>query len=709
MTWFTILKAVGNWTNMFKVGKFPSESDIKSLDNNNAKTLARELSTTIDRIESELENIPDKRPAVPEGIVQMLLFPRKGKGVTKSELNRRLDKLKSFQSMFDVETHTKSSVKEILQPLVDTFSNSKNIEDFYKLYKYLYKITSGNLNNKSKITQKWMRKLNVEDNGIINVPDTFGSAIDSIKLLPDIVGNIDKHVSSILGFKYQSGNKDTIREVRGASSDKIIDESDPLYNKKLGGLQTKKDRLVSTNLNTTTVKNIVSEPAYATRNLLDKIGTLSLPDFRKLIKVLHMSGVTKGHILEPYKGTSIDILHDIAITGQRSLNNTMRVVDFGRKGLTIRHRKAGYKTDFAIHFINQRMKVHDEEFEIGNYELIPSSLLSSATANERKEHEKNKVDVENYIKRKINSESGQIYDEFRKYVTNRTRAKVKGKRILDTITDDMSNAEKNIKLKEYQSIYTAAGFSDELGAKKVEFYLGKSDGSIQYNDIVEVFGINQSDIFKTNLFAYLFKIFVNSDNESEFENKIKSIITLKGKTGKWREFIPSGKVFQVTDEESFIDSIRTILTFIVTFYDKSMLMDYNESMTDISQDYYINVETAIEELAEEMGMDKEEERDVLLELISEGVLETFGLDKHINSLFGINDSINVIKKTLNELLLDLDEKVSSVIYDLIIEIGKDTSDKYTKSKMTLDGQPKTAQAHLINMKLLQKEIGGEEE
>jgi len=558
-----------------------------------------------------------------------------------------------------------------------------------------------------------MRNLNSDKGGPIVVPESFGNAIDAIKAHPDILGGVDGQVARMLGFKYQAGVKNTIREVRGSSKDEIIDEDDPLYTKPRKGkqdqaLQTKKTRLVS-ELGTKTVTNLTSVPAFATRNLLDKIGNLSLTEFRKLIEILHVSGVTKGHALQPFTGTSVDILHDIAIVNQRTLNTTMRVVDFGRKGLTIKHRKAGYKTDFAIQFINKRMSIHDEEFEIGKWELIPDSLLSSATKEQIKEHEKNKVSAENYIKNKINTEKGQIYDEFKKYVTIRTRAKVKGKRVLGTITDNMSPAEKNRKLKEYKSIYSSAGFDDELGAKKVEFYLGKSDGEIQYNDIVEVFNISPSDIFKVNLFAYLFKLFVNSNNESEFEDKVKSIITLKGKTGKWKEFIPSGKIFQVTDEESFVDSIRTILTFVITFYDKSMLDDYNEHMTNISQDYYINVEDAMSKLAKEIGMDINEERDEILELISEGMLETFGLNEYVTTLFSIKDDIDAIKSSLNELLFDLDEKVSGSIYDLIKTIGEDTSDTYSRGTKKLSGQPQNAQAHLIHMELLQKEQEDEEE
>ena len=110
-------------------------------------------------------------------------------------------------------------------------------------------------------------------------------------------------------------------------------------------------------------------------------------------------------------------------------------------------------------------------------------------------------------------------------------------------------------------------------------------------------------------------------------------------------------------------------------------------------------------------MDIEEDKEELYNYISDGLLEQVGITEYTENLFGIRDDIYKTKEELDALLLELDNKVINMIHDFISDIGADTTDKYTKGRMKLKGQPQPVQQHLIAMGLLVEEqpAGDEEE
>ena len=86
-------------------------------------------------------------------------------------------------------------------------------------------------------------------------------------------------------------------------------------------------------------------------------------------------------------------------------------------------------------------------------------------------------------------------------------------------------------------------------------------------------------------------------------------------------------------------------------------------------------------------------------MIIEGYLEDELPEIH-QSLLGCREHLDAIVKDLNELLLDLDDKVHTIIHEICREIGKDTEGTYTTNKVDLNGQPASAKEHLVNMGLL---------
>ena len=215
--------------------------------------------------------------------------------------------------------------------------------------------------------------------------------------------------------------------------------------------------------------------------------------------------------------------------------------------------------------------------------------------------------------------------------------------------------------------------------------------------MIASFNIPANEIFKANMWAWLFKNYIESSDESEYDNKVSELITLSGNTGRFTNYIPAGKTFQTIGDESFTKTMRALLTTLLAFYGKESLSEYNMSMQEIMDSYYENMQEAEKELEETHFI---EDRDERLQLISVGFLSNVQLDTYHNTLMGCKEELDKVNKILSDLLLELDDKVHEIIVEVITVIGKDTEGTYNRKTIKLDGQPKNAKTHLIKMGLL---------
>ena len=755
--WFSILKAdgIGNWTNIY-LGKepYPSDETINSLDDSTSKQKARELDTTINRIETALQNIPEENPDLEDrNIATMRVFGagREGRRSYVEPLGvegatEELEKLKSYRNKFAVETTSQAEVKEQLQPLIDKAEQSKSFEDIMEVWKYINGITDGNW---MRANQRWMRKLS----DLVDTTDEFAKVINNTITDRNNYGYVEQ-VAKILGWGLK-GERETI-EVRGGKSSQRIDTDDPLSqpkqqkyvstftNNKTGkpikilhegkskkaieeaekrallqagkekdityvgtekgtkteGVETKKKRRRTKpgTLQATRRTELFVE-AVPVQNIELKIQNMKeVSKFRRFMDILHTSGATNNTNIEPFKVQGAEILHDVAIVAQRKLDMTLKLIDFGRKGLSFRYRQSSYRTEFAEFYLKSQIDKAPASVEIGPHTIEVD--LTDLDEQELLENKKNEEKALGWIKQQIDDKKGEIFEQYKTYVNQSSRARVQARNLLRESQKTAQGKISQEKLEEIKRIYKENNIS--IGPGTVEFYLGRGDGSINYSDAISSFDIDLSKIFLANMWSWLFLQYSNSDSSAEFQEKVKVLSTTTG----FKNYIPAGRTFQTLGEESFVDTMRVILTMIRIFYDDSFLDSYNQAIDKISKRFYINMEKAKDVLEEEEGFDDEEEQ---LELIIEGFLDDIDQTSFKENLMGCRDSLETIITELNRLLLNLDDKVHTELHDICREIGSDTEGKYTTNKVDLDGQPATAKEHLVRMGLLQELKGDEEE
>jgi hypothetical protein len=712
LSWQLLLKAgVGNWSNSIKTGVFPSVEDIKALDEKESARKARELDRVINNLETDLANLPKRRPSIVEGLAQQLYFgTRRVKKISLVEIKKRLEKAKSFKSHFNIEITGQQEVKETLQPLVNDFVERKDIDSFYAIARYVNEITQGNF---SSATQSWMRKLN----NIIDVPEGFGKAIDNIKReVPDEDAGIDKKISNIFEYKYGVGNNPTTMEITTRSKkDKLVATEEGDIRQRTREVTTpfgapeeepfgprkKKESQIET------VSDITTEVAFPMPNIDAKIETLSMTEFKKLINVLHKSTILSDTELNSYKDKAIKILWDISIKSSgTTLNNAMRVVDMGRKGLTLKHRQAELKTNFALDFIKREMDTNPEPFKIGQYKLKPSEEMKNATPEERDVQSALKEQAIDYIRNKLKSGGSDLFDEaWKKYTEKKTVADERALPLKEQLKEAPADEQAEI-INQIKQIYQESELIVRPG--EIKFQMGESR-EINFNEIVDIFNIRGK--FKQNVFSLLFLLFYESDSKEEFEQEFKRIIPLRGATGNWVDFIPQGKLFASNNRQSFIDSLRAIITIVKDFYSKEHLSDYTLAMTEISDNFYANLNNLLIEISKKRGLDMPDDKEELMEFAmhpsKEYIQDVDGMH-YVNNKLGIQADLDTAHNTLSNLLQNLSDRVSGELINYITAIGEDTSDKYTKHRVQHNNQKITVQKYLEDTGYLQQEVGEEE-
>jgi hypothetical protein len=292
---------------------YPTDDDIKSLDEKTASSVARNLDTTINKIEQEFEELTDEEPALKNAAAQRVFGTRKVEGLGVDGAKKELETLKSYRDKFEVKTTSQSEVKEQLQPLIDTAEQSKSFDDIMEVWKYINSITDGKWGSAS---QMWMRKLG----NIVSTTDNFASVINANLAAKDNYGYVEQ-VAKILGWGLK-GERETI-QVAGGKKDKLIDAEKEKDNPAFSEKRKKKGELVQTSKKRrrtkpgtlqATRKDKLLDEAVPHQNIELKIQNMkSLIKFRKFMNILHTSGATNNTVIEPFKGQGVDILHDVAI------------------------------------------------------------------------------------------------------------------------------------------------------------------------------------------------------------------------------------------------------------------------------------------------------------------------------------------------------------------------------------------------------------
>ena len=244
----------------------------------------------------------------------------------------------------------------------------------------------------------------------------------------------------------------------------------------------------------------------------------SLFKFRKFVRILHTSGATKNTDIAPFKEQGVDILHDVAIVSQRKLDDTVRLIDYGRKGISLTHRQSPYKLEFAEYYLAKELDKVKGPFKMGSWDLDPD--LDQMEPEEVKEQKQQRVGAIGWIQEQIREKSGRVYEEFKEYVTQSSKARVDARNLLNRARKEAGDEKVSQEiLNQVKKIYSERGIS--LGEGSLDFYLGRGDGSLNLNNAIASFDIPEDKVFLSTIWAWLFKLYSESNDSLEFENKVK--------------------------------------------------------------------------------------------------------------------------------------------------------------------------------------------
>jgi hypothetical protein len=730
LDWITVLKAgIGSWVDIAKGRQpMPSKEDIEGLDEKAKSKKYNELDTVITNMKNDLKNLPKEKPDFLEGIVQQLFWgTRRVKKLSRPKIEERLSELQERKIWFGMENPLYSQkfktseeaepttfgefvspedktdkewATEVLQLLHDNFVKEQSNYSGMALYLFIKELQGegsrgGATGGGGSIS--WKR----DPINLIEVSDKITPALRKLQNMSasEMPPDATNKLVSAFGKK------------RGVAAPRHDTKIEHKVEGRKGTLRTKKDKETGEEYDVrettrrvrgkrgVTIGDNPYDIALVHPQLPITLSSMQLAPFKKLVDLLHKSGVTKDTVLAPFKGTSINLLHDIAITpaGGITLNNAMKKIDMGRKGITPRHRQSSLKHLFALYYLRKQLRINKRKFSIGPYDLMPDSI----TLKEEEElvNEETKIKVIAYIKRVMKSErSPTIMEAWKEFVRKTPLTSDKTKEVIDKMKEEKrrkGNISPALK-EEYDKIVDAAELGS-LGAKHLQTYLGSD---IDYDTIIESYNIQ--GLWKKTMFAWIYSCYVESDTEEEFDNKLKQFISA-GKNVSWGQgFIdrlPQGELFIGNDKQSFIDSMIVILTIVKKFHGQDALKPFDDNLLDISDTYYQNVTNVLDELAEDEGVDLDEERDFLLTLLYDKDLVT-EVDPEMSNALGIKGELDILYNTINELVFDLGEKVISIIMELVKRIAEDDTGKYTKARLKLKGQKATIREHLVKLKLL---------
>jgi hypothetical protein len=165
--------------------------------------------------------------------------------------------------------------------------------------------------------------------------------------------------------------------------------------------------------------------------------------------------------------------------------------------------------------------------------------------------------------------------------------------------------------------------------------------------------------------------------------------------------LPQGELFAGQDRESFVDSMIVLLTIVKKFHGQQALSNWDTKLTDIIDTYYVNVTNLMREMAEDEGMSLEEDKDYLVTLITDkDAVEE--IDAQMSDALGIQNELNELYNTLNDLVGELGDRIVSVVTQLVEKIGNDNAGQYIRARHKL----KTVRVPVISHLAAIKSEGG---
>lgn len=706
--WALILKSkLGNITSRFKKNNLPTKQEIEALSDEERAQAAKSLDTVITDLRSQLESAKKGKPVV-DKVVHGMLNSRL-KPVSLEEIESRIEELEKinqefgssdplygqekFGIKFDIPIEGKTNKEwtiETLTQLYNEMGSNPSVELLYALHYFIDKKTGGQF---TSTKGGWVRNIGREiskDN-----PEPL-KEIFKLRLDPDVTNNVDRKVFNYFTDKYKysvTGVQEITTEVNDPRERTVI---------KPGQKPTTQTFMESKKVRSKTKGEMVmaekgSLELLLSKNIADKLNRITLTDLRGLINNLNKAKAGNDFI-SALEGPSIDIVYEIIRA--RGIDNLVREIQVSRRGESTTKSKGRYLTLWAVKYVERKRREDPSRtITIGNTDIqsinemkpILSKSLNSRTSEEQREvnsYLSNLNKILDYLRRQIDEDRQTFVDDYKKFISESRQVESKISEISEEELANLNGKQRREYIKNYLE---ESGFSD-IDNTDLKYYVDFND----YRELDYALSIPKLSRFQRNILSLLVFSYISSD-ENDYDSLVNKLNTV---SGEFRQYIPTGKLFNDDSEATFTDSMRALLTIFKRLLGREEMSRYNNTFVDFAD----NLKTALDELYEVILEEAEteglEETD-RLEVLEFGIKEDIFEEEIEDIVSKVRPDLNELKDVINESLATLADNMVSLLITNISDIAEDTEDTYKRQGLRVKGRSKGIREYLISKNYLQ--------
>lgn len=704
-----ILKSkLGNITSRFKRNDLPTKKEIESMTDAERELASKSLDTVITDLRSQYESAKAGRP-VEDKVISAMLNSRL-KPVSLEEIDSRIKQLEEinqeffssvdplhgqekFGIKFDIPIEGKTNKEwtiETLTQLYNEMGSNPSVELLYALHYFINEKTGGQFTSGKG---QWITTAGREiskDN-----PEPL-KEIFKLRLDPDVTNNVDRKVFNYFTDKYKytvTGIQNIDEEVNRPRERTVLKPGEKPSKQSFMETKTIRRR--------TTGKMIMGEKGsiqiLLAPNVADKVNRITLTDLRELITNLNKVDAGKDFI-SSLEGPSIDIVYEII--NAKGIDNLTKEIQVSRKGESGQKKRREFLTNWALKYIEEKRREDpSRQITIGNTDIqsidemkpILSKTIGRRTPEEQREinsYQKNKNTIISFLKRQIEEDRKTFVDSYKSFISQSRQIETK----LDDLSEEEMQGLNATQRREYIKNYLEDTGSSNVTYMDLKYYIDTDYSELNY--ILKQTNLRR---FSQNIFSLLVNAYISSDEE-DYDKVRDELITV---SNTFRQYIPTGKLFKDNSKDTFLDSMRALLTIFKRLLGREEISKYNNTFDELTEELRDALNEFYEEAAEEAedeGLTEEDRLEVLEFAITEGILED-----EIETILGkVSSKLEELRETINEMLADLADNMTSLIISNIQEIGDDTTGKYKEQGLKVKGRSEGIREYLISKKYLQQ-------
>jgi hypothetical protein len=705
--WALILKSkLGNITSRFKKNNLPTKQEIEALSDEERAKASKSLDTVITDLRSQLESAKKGNP-VEDKVVHSMLNSRL-KPVSLQEIESRIEQLEKinqefgssdplqgqekFGIKFDIPIEGKTNKEwtiETLTQLYNEMGSNPSVELLYALHYFIDEKTGGQFTSSKG---GWISSIGREiskDN-----PEPL-KEIFKLRLDPDVTNNVDRKVFNYFTDKYKysvTGVQEITQEVNDPRERTVL---------KPGQKPTKETFMENKKVRRKTQGKMVmaekgSLELLLAPNIADRLSRITLTDLRGLITNLNKANAGSDFI-SALEGPSIDIVYEIIKA--RGIDNLVREIQVSRKGESATKSKGRYLTLWALKYIERRRNADpSRSITIGNTDIqsinemkpLLSKSLGSRTSEEQREvnsYLSNQNKILDYLKNQIEEDRQTFVDDYKKFISESRQIE---SRITEISEEELSGLNGKQRREYIKNYLEESGISD-VADTDLKYYV-----DIDYRELDYALSIPRLTRFQRNILSLLVFSYISSD-ENDYDSLVNKLNTV---SGEFRQYIPTGKLFNDDSESTFTDSMRALLTVFKRLLGREELSKYNNAFVDFTDKLKETLDDFYKDIlvdAEEEGLSEVDRLEVLEFAIAEDIFEE-EIEKIVSQVRG---ELGELKEIINDMLSVLADNMVSLLITNISDIAEDTEGRYKTQGLKVKGRSAGIREYLISKNYLQ--------